>query len=87
FRAGLARTEQTRGCDAVILVMARQTDGNLKSEILARGFAAERLHVIGDAEAPGTLAAAVFSGHALAETLARGTALSDFKRDRAVVEG
>ena len=86
FRAGLARTEQSRDCRAVILVMARQGGDSLRCEILARGFAAERLHVIGDAEAPGTLAAAVFSGHALAETLARGRGLADFKRDRAVVE-
>ncbi len=86
FHVGLKRTPQSLDCDAVILVMARQTRAELREQILAGDFPAERLHTIGDALAPGTLQAAVFSGHALAQYVATGCELSEFLRDRAIVD-
>lgn len=86
FKTGLKSVTETLNCDALVLVTARETCSDLQDQILARGFAAECLHVIGDALAPGTLQAAVFSGHAVAQQLVTGREHADFRRDRATVE-
>jgi dimethylamine/trimethylamine dehydrogenase len=86
FRTGLKRETRTIAADAIVLVTSRQPAGTLHDEILAEGFDPSRLVVIGDALAPGTLQAAVFSGHAAAQQLCTGRDHADFKRDRGVVE-
>ena len=89
---GLAHTRVGPGCkalviacDALWLVCSRQPAADLQSELLALSFDASRVHVIGDGLAPGTLQAAVYSGHAAAMALITGREHTHFRRDRATL--
>jgi dimethylamine/trimethylamine dehydrogenase len=67
-------SEETVGADAVVLVTARLPDDGLAGEIRSAqagraGGAAAAVTVVGDAWAPGTIAAAVWSGRRYAEEL------------------
>lgn len=63
--------EEAVGADAVVLVTARLPEDGLASEIRSARAdgAAAAVTVIGDAWAPGTIAAAVWSGRRYAEEL------------------
>ena len=58
-------------CDAVVMVAGRQPDTRLVDSLAIAGAPLHRprAHSIGDARGPGTIAAAVFSGHAFARNL------------------
>lgn len=73
-------------CDALWLVCSRRPAVDLQSELLALSFDASRVQVIGDGLAPGTLQAAVYSGHAAAMAIITGLEHEQFRRDRATLE-
>jgi dimethylamine/trimethylamine dehydrogenase len=73
-------------CEVLWLVCSRRPAADLQSELLALSFDASRVQVIGDGLAPGTLQAAVYSGHAAAMALITGREHEQFRRDRATLE-
>jgi dimethylamine/trimethylamine dehydrogenase len=73
-------------CDALMLVSSREPAGVLHQQLIERGLDESRIHVIGDGLAPGTLQAAVYSGHAASMALITGHDHTHFRRDRATLE-
>ncbi len=61
--------EAEHACDAVVLVTGRLPDDALCIELEAAGAAGLAVRAIGDAAAPGTIAAAVWDGRRYAEEL------------------
>jgi dimethylamine/trimethylamine dehydrogenase len=67
-------TEQEHSCDATMLVTSRQPNNGLYHQLMVRqsdwsSAGIQSVQVIGDANAPGTIAAAVFAGRRYAEDL------------------
>jgi dimethylamine/trimethylamine dehydrogenase len=70
-RVACAYTDRERelACDSLVLVTARLPDDSLADALREAGEAGPRVRLVGDAYAPGTIAAAVWDGHRYAEEL------------------
>ncbi|MEM7565121.1 MAG: NADH:flavin oxidoreductase, partial [Pseudomonadota bacterium] len=60
------KMKRTLPFDTLILVTSRQSDDDLYQSLLDGPHDFESLQLIGDAKAPGTIAAAVYEGHSAA---------------------
>ena len=91
-RCSLSGQSESTDCDSVILVTGRQANNHLHAQMRARLTEAESHGVvsvdcIGDCKVPGTIAAAVYSGHSFARQLGEPEDARDvpFRVERAVV--
>jgi len=73
-------TRETIDCDALISVTARQAINTLQ-DLLHQSDTEQTLSVIGDSLAPGTVAAAVYSGHLGARRLISNEDEKLFRRE------
>jgi dimethylamine/trimethylamine dehydrogenase len=94
LRDSLTREDMTFAADGVVMVTSRLPEDGLYQELRSRleadsGPAGPTLHRIGDCDAPGIIATAVYEGHRFAreigETIDR--AAVPFHRERHVIEG
>ena len=85
-RIGVSAGVRDFGVDALLLVTSRLPAGRLADDLLGLGVDSSTVKVIGDGMAPGTLQAAIYSGHSVAMELITGESHHMFKRDKAVIE-
>jgi len=85
-RTGVGRSAMGIACEALMLVCSRVPAADLREQLMQRSVEASRVQVIGDGLAPGTLQAAVYSGHAAAMEFITGRPHAQFRRDRAVID-
>ncbi len=81
-------TLETIRCDAVVLTTGLQSSDSLMTELAEQdGGGSMSVECIGDCSVPGTIAAAVYSGHAFARRFGDGEQANDlpFRMERAVL--
>lgn len=85
-RIGITSEARRFDVDALLLVTTKIPKAQLLEDLQALGMDSEVIQVIGDGRAPGTLQAAIYSGHAAAMESITGISHQIFKRDKATVE-
>ena len=85
LQCGYTRRQQQRGCRTLVPVTARRPRESLYLELMAResdfdSAGIRSVQRIGDCQAPGIIAAAVFAGHRYGREL--GTNVTDVERER-----